>query len=69
MLLKQSLIDHKILLYRLLNKYFPKSIKIIKNNKKNVFMLQINKNNKNIAFCHTNIIVIQMWSFNFVKNN
>ncbi|PVX46096.1 hypothetical protein C8C85_1914 [Flavobacterium sp. 103] len=30
-------------------------------------MLQINKNNKNIAFYHTNVIVIQMWSFNFAK--
>jgi hypothetical protein len=43
------------------------TIKIIKNNKKNDFILQMNKNNKNIAFCHTNIIVIQMRSFNFVK--
>lgn len=69
MLLKQSIIKYKILLYQLLNKNFPEPRKIINNYKKYIFMLQINKNNKNITFYHTNVIVIQKWSFNFAKKN
>ena len=69
MLLKQSIIKYKILFYQLLNKNFLQLRKIINNYKKYIFMLQINKNNKNITFYHTNVIVIQKWSFNFAKKN
>lgn len=67
MLLKQSIIKYKILFYQLLNKNFLQLRKIINNYKKYIFMLQINKNNKDITFYHTNVIVIQKWSFNFAK--
>jgi hypothetical protein len=67
MLLKQSIIKYKTLLYQLLNKNFPESRKIINKYEKYQFMLQINKNDRNIAFYHTNVIVILKWSFNFVK--
>jgi len=52
MLLKQSIIKYKILLYRFLNKNFLKLEKIINNPKKNAFTFQINKNTKNNNFVY-----------------
>lgn len=52
MLLKQSIIKYKILLYQLINKNFLELRKIINKHKKNVFIFQINKNTKNNNFVH-----------------